>query len=483
VAPVTESLSAPSQVISSEVAPALTPLPSLIEAVSPVVTTVVAPLSSLTETITPLAGTALNPLTEPVTQIVSTVATPLTSLAKTVTPVVANVLTPLTESVLPVVSTVLTPLTTVTEAVSPVIVTVLTPVTSITNLINPVVSDVVSVISPLTTELVELPQTLLPGVLTPVLETVSDGLVGVVSAIAPLTDVVTDTLTATVSIVTPLTTTLTGLTQEVLGGAIQVVSLGTVLNPLPVVTPVIGQLPGLGTLPGALLPEGSFLSEVTGPAGSGMTNIHAVVTVPQVQPAAAVPTATTPANMSLLPLLAQTQTPLLFFPNLSSFLPTLLQPSGDSLDTASTITASNFVGSDEAAILAGFFGTSGLVEQEEEIPADDVIARVELSGMEFLTLPEEVEEAGILDLSALEMAGLATIAAPLALSALAQALEDFLAEATRTYRTLLGWLEQLGPWPWLLMSLAVAAALQQYLRWRLRQTREQVAWAAEPLLG
>jgi hypothetical protein len=62
---------------------------------------------------------------------------------------------------------------------------------------------------------------------------------------------------------------------------------------------------------------------------------------------------------------------------------------------------------------------------------------------------------------------------PLAVDALGQALDRFLADGQSTVATFVNWLAQLGPLPWILMGLAVSLTLAELARLRRRQ-RDQV---------
>lgn len=400
-----------------------------------------------TLTAAPLTGV----LTQPITQTVAAAITPLTNLTQSiVAPLMSSVAAPLTQPVSQIVAAVGTPLFALTETVTPLVSSVLTPLTNavvpvvddvlapVTNVLASVAADAASVVSPIAT------------VLIPVLDTATVTLAGAVSAVLPAAGQVTGTVAAAVPPVVSLTQPWVVPPQH---------ARGETGSPL---------LPDSGSL---TTPAGQFPNPLPQTAAENLTSSGTVAAVP--------PQSSTP----LLALLTQTSFQWSLFPSLRTPLPNIVLGDTETLAVNAALHASDFAGMDDNALWAGILGASGLVEQEAETPAEGTVVNEELAAMELLILPDEVEEAGVLDLSALEMAGLAAVAAPITVAALAQVLEDFLAEAARTYRTLLGWLERLGPWPWLLMSLAAVAALQQYARWRLRQAREQqLAWSAEHLI-
>jgi hypothetical protein len=133
------------------------------------------------------------------------------------------------------------------------------------------------------------------------------------------------------------------------------------------------------------------------------------------------------------------------------------------LDEAAFVRGATPADADAGPILVGaaVVGTAEAPAPEGQAPAvGELDPLLEIFRLEGVRLPTDFGVPGP------EQAGLVEEAAPFGLDALGEALEDFLAQLEAGAATLLNWLVQLGPVPWILMSLALLGALHQYLRTR-----------------
>lgn len=122
-------------------------------------------------------------------------------------------------------------------------------------------------------------------------------------------------------------------------------------------------------------------------------------------------------------------------------------------------------------LFGGSIGAAGLVGLEE---AGDALEPEPMGRIEF-PIPENDIAAAEPASPAVEPYGPLSDAAPLNLAAMETALRQFLEQLDELGRQAGGWLADVGPLPWLLMGLAVAAALHEGVRRRLRQVRAENA--------